>query len=886
MVTDEALLGRLTERAQPVLDKMPPVPRIKALLSSDGGVCPRDGSALVFDPWSPRQHRCPRCNGVYSGERHDGAWAKYQHLWLSERAAHLATVATLGSNPAAADRATEILRSYDPLYFELPNRDNVLGPSHLFFSTYLESIWVLNIIAAATQLRAAEMMDEALVAAIDRIADEAASLIGEFNEGFSNRQTWHAAALTAIAAWFQDDDLARQAIEGRTGLVGHLADGFGEDGTWFEGENYHLFALRGLLTGLGWARAMGAELLEDEDVAAHLRSALMAPARTALPDLTFPARKDSRYGVSLAQPMYLELWEVGRALAGDPDGVVGGWLNALYQAPAQPAMTFDSYLHEAGEAAPAHRTRADLSWWALLHMAKEPPAGTEWKAASVYLPSQGLAVLRHGDRYASLECGSTGGGHGHPDRLHLALHAGGVHWLPDFGTGSYVTRDLFWYRSTLSHNAPLVDGKSQPLESAVAEHFDQQGDWGWMHGSFAGCDRTVVAGPHYLLDILTFSAPDPHLVELPWHLAGAVKVETPGSWEPVQFENEFATNPERFVPDQPGVIVVSATMGDKRCRLHLLFEGDLLRLGAPGVPGSGAADFVLCRGEGALVRMTTVVDLSPEGQVTGMFREGERITVSHTGSDEHVALLDGWQVETGGGVVKLGGAIRAPVTTTPMIVFDRPDVLTAHAAWVDHAPALNGSPEGFDQSYPLLLDTDLQYRRSEEPYPGPEMFSATAYLNWNEEALFLMVDIVKPELAIRPGHAEPLGLDNEVDDIHSDGLQVYLERDGRVLGFLVVPDADGVGLRVHTAGEAEGEPGMIEGSWTRTDEGYRVTLSLHPDWALDEPEGLRFGLLVNEMYSDRQRRAGQLAWSGGAGWVYLQGDRQDPQRFGVLELIA
>ena len=44
---------------------------------------------------------------------------------------------------------------------------------------------------------------------------------------------------------------------------GHLADAFGEDGGWFEGENYHLFALRGLIVGLHWARTMGFDLLED-----------------------------------------------------------------------------------------------------------------------------------------------------------------------------------------------------------------------------------------------------------------------------------------------------------------------------------------------------------------------------------------------------------------------------------------------------------------------------------------------------------------------------------------------------------------------------------------------------------------------------------------------
>ena len=40
------------------------------------------------------------------------------------------------------------------------------------------------------------------------VADEAANLIGEFDEGFSNRQTWHNAALAAIAVWFEDEELA------------------------------------------------------------------------------------------------------------------------------------------------------------------------------------------------------------------------------------------------------------------------------------------------------------------------------------------------------------------------------------------------------------------------------------------------------------------------------------------------------------------------------------------------------------------------------------------------------------------------------------------------------------------------------------------------------
>src|SRR5262249_59482187 len=98
------------------------------------------------------------------------------------------------------------------------------------------------------------------------------------------------------------------------------------DGLWYEGENYHLFALRGLLTGVGWARLAGVDFCEDRRLADRVHKALHATALTALPDFTFPARKDSRFGVSLAQPAYLELWAIGLAKLGmrDAGSEMGG----------------------------------------------------------------------------------------------------------------------------------------------------------------------------------------------------------------------------------------------------------------------------------------------------------------------------------------------------------------------------------------------------------------------------------------------------------------------------------------------------------------------------------------------------------------------------------
>jgi len=899
-----ALLARLTERAAPLLERRPIVPPLKALLSSDGGICPDDGTALLFNPWSPNQHHCSRCGKTWAGERHDRHWARFQHLWLAERAAHLAALQALGGSDAAGVRAAEILRAYARSYWQYPNRDNVLGPSRLFFSTYLESIWILNYLAAAMLLRESGHLDEATSRGVGQVADEAANLIGEFDEGFSNRQTWNDAALAAIAVWFEDDDLAKRAIEGETGLLAHLMRGFGRDGMWYEGENYHLFALRGLLTGAAWARAAGVDLGAEPALAARVRAALLAPALTALPDLTFPARKDSRFGVSLAQPMYLELWEIGLATCGMRDAGTGmrdvaSWLQALYRVPGVVPEVFDSYLHDAPvERIPHPASRISLSWWSLLEMLPELPSDAPpWVPGSVLLDSQGLAVLRAGERYVSLECGPLGGGHGHPDRLHLTLHADGVHWLPDVGTGSYVARDLLWYRSTLAHNAPRLDGASRG-GNAMCETFDAPGDWGWTRGRNGDVTRTVVAGPAYLLDIVELASREDHLLELPWHFQGRGDVVTRGRWEDAELQDEFTSRAQRFAPETKGPITLELAADSRPLTALFLLEGELLRAEGPGLPGSGTrAPFYLLRARGRSVRFVTVLEpIGAAAFVRGVGVKGSVIEVETTsGVDRHSPSPLGWEVTAPARRVRLSGARDPEPPFQPLIELDLPQPAVGAALRVDRPPALDGTGDGFDTSEPLRLELEDQYRRSEEPYSGPEDFSATAHVGWDDEALYLAVEVTKPDLCFRAAAAPPLRLDNEPDDIHSDGVQLYLRdlEGGDVSGFLVVPEVeggrlDGGGVRVRGAGESPGAPRSVHGAWRRTEQGYRITLAVAwPEWQRAHVGGqVGFDLIINEMLPGRERRAGQLVWSGGNGWVWLRGDRQDPARLGILELVG
>jgi hypothetical protein len=198
------LAGRLRRLLGPLLDTAPEVPAVKPRLTRDGGVCPRDGTRLTFDPLSPHHHRCPRCGGGYEGERHDHAWLWRYHLWLSERAIHLALLGALDGDETLRRRAAEVLAAYARVYPTVPNRDNVLGPTRLFFSTYLESIWLTQLVTAA-MLSGPQVLAE-IRTMLDDTVRESAQLIATFDEGWSNRQVWNNTAMVAAGVWLGEDE--------------------------------------------------------------------------------------------------------------------------------------------------------------------------------------------------------------------------------------------------------------------------------------------------------------------------------------------------------------------------------------------------------------------------------------------------------------------------------------------------------------------------------------------------------------------------------------------------------------------------------------------------------------------------------------------------------
>jgi len=507
----------------PVLDGTIVIPHEKALLSRAGGRCPRDGSLLRFDPQDPR-HLCLACGMEVVGELHDRFRPYWYQLWLAERVLHAAVLGVLLGETRCVEAAWRVLDEYAVRYLEYPNRDNVLGPSRPFFSTYLESIWLLQLVLAVDLLETSVggAVDAKGQRVRDRIIEPSARLIASYDEGISNRQVWNDAAMLAAGSTLGDEKLTDRALEGASGLSALLSRALLDDGSWYEGENYHLFAHRGLWYAFTMAERVGRS--PSVALSHRFEDGFVAPFRTILPDLTYPSRRDSQYAVSIRQPRFAESCELGLARREDPRLL--GILARLYDP--------DVVVRDTGRRAstadvecnvPATGlTRADLSWRSLLFARETLPAVEPPPLTSDLLPAQGIGILRRdgGRSFVALDYGRSGGGHGHPDRLNLLLSDGDARWFDDPGTGSYVDESLHWYRSTLAHTAPLVDGRSQARVDGELVAFEDVGAAGWISARAElapGCrlQRSVVVVDDYLVDRIEWESDAEHEIALPLH---------------------------------------------------------------------------------------------------------------------------------------------------------------------------------------------------------------------------------------------------------------------------------------------------------------------------------------------------------------------------------
>ncbi len=864
------------------------IPAEKARLTRAGGRCATHGVLLEFDPWSPRAHACPVCGIVYTDEEHYRWWIMNYQLWLAERAVHAAALGVLTGDLKCRELATRILSAYADRYLSYENKDNVLGPTRLFFSTYLESIWMLQLACALSLLEAGNDDRQLGGRVRNGILEPSARLIAEYDEGASNRQVWNNAALLTAGVLLGDTQLVDQAFGSGSGLAGHLTGSLLTDGTWYEGENYHLFAHRGLWYGVQCCATLGIPL--PSEGLRRFDEGFATPLATALPDFTFPARRDSQYAVSYRQWRFAESCELGAARRADPR--LEAALDRLYADDIPAGSTHrDRSTAEAERNVPATRlTRADLGWKSLLCARPVHQRGEAFVPVSVHLPAQGFAVFRRdaGRVYVALDYGTPGGGHGHPDRLNMWFVNGNARFLEDMGTGSYVERTLFWYRSTLAHNAPLLDGRSQPYGSGLLEAWDERGAAGWIEASFdlapgrLRATRRLIVLPDYVIDELEWNGADPATIDLPFHFRP--EAEARHAWGPSQLPGPaesgggfaFVHDVERMQATSNVTFTATEQAKTVRCWMHCDVPHEWYRAVAPGPPGQTDRPFVFVRARGRSGRIRTL--WSWNTSVSSVALSGSEQECTVVLSDERHAhqLNDGrWSItltrDGSRSSIDLDGRVSARTRAEPDA--------EQQPAQPRHVLATGR---------PVVMELGKRHdRRSEEPWEAAGSPEATLHIGVSRDTVDIDVDVRKREPYFAEARQEN-PLDNEDPDINSDGIQlyVYLPDSRAYASWILVPEPASRHVRIRSR-ESAGAAPQLEADWRLTPEGYRLRCQLKRGArGLGIDREFMVNLVVNEMSPDRERRRGQLVASGGGEeWVYLRGDREDMRRMLAFEIV-
>jgi hypothetical protein len=844
-----ASLAPLAQSLKVDLDALPTaatiVPVAKA--SYGDGHCPMDGTLLDFDPASPRRHRCPRCKSEFELEAGNGMWLYWFQLWLAERVVHASLLASLGFGEPYAKFALTRLDRYALQYERYPNADNVLGPSRPFFSTYLESIWLLQLCVAVDLLESGGVTEAQGIAGEVRskIVVPSSRLIASYDEGRSNRQVWNTVAQMAAARLLGDDEsFARQA----EALITHVDQGLLADGTWYEGENYHLFAHRGLWYGVTMCEQAGYHL--PPTLIERFQEGFATPFLTALPDLMLPARKDSQYGVSLRQWRFAEWCELGLARA--HDARLAGMLDRLYDESIPVGETGRALsTAEAERNAPASGLRrSELGWKSLLFARSElPPAPATTALASTVLPEQGIAVARRngGRVFAALDYGQSGGGHGHPDRLNLLLAVGDTHWLEDMGTGSYADASLFWYRSTLAHNAPFIDGESQPRVAGELLAFDERESYTLMHASArlardVVVERAVLVADSYAVDHVSWDAARETQVDLPVHVDLTFAAESALQLRPDTLVG--GSRPEdgftHVTAAYRGLLTAGVTYalqstGGMRAALTCEVPTEVWRCVAPGPPGELSRRFLLLRARGAIGSYRMVWSW---GAITEQ-------------ADIDPAIL---------------AAERRP--PSPCVAAPPPQSQPRLAPVELHS----GVPDVFSLAEPHYRQSELTWREAGEP-------SGTVTIEWQPQGID--VDIVAWNVDttfVAP--AAKKGLGNEPADIDGASVQLYFAAYGSALGVRLLPDrlSGEVHMRPIATWPSDGSF-VITAGWDEERNGYSITARIARADGAPMPRAFSCDVIVNEMPVARNYRRGQLVMSGAHGeYVYLRGDRHDIRR--------
>lgn len=504
-----AMNRQFIEQAEALLKAPPEIP-------TEGGgwifdlYCSRDDAHL--QRIAPGQFVCPAEKTTNANPKAEAAWRTTQHDQAAQGAQTLAIAYRLTARREFARLAADLLRRYAELYDGYVRHDRWGRTGFLAFmggKRYAQALdeavnlipcaWAYDLIRDAgvlTPETATQIENQFLRAAARELQ------VRTFQED-NNHQTWINAAIASVGFTLHDADLIELSLSGPFGLKYQLDRCVTADGLWHEGTMaYQRYAMEPLVKHVHMARRAGLNIQEDP----RIRSLFDGPLISAYPDGSYPIINDS-----------------------DPYDIRS--LADLYE------WAFFTYGEPRYAAVAAIGNRQNL--WAWLVGRPELPAGAGLVAGeSRNLRGIGYLFLngRSGASPVSLvlDYGPHGGGHGHPDKLNLLLHAWGRDRFVDPGRITYsVPEYKSWCKQTIAHNTVTADRSSQKPTTGFCAWFgagsNVQAACVGAEDAYAGIrlERMVGLTDRYILDCFRAVSSRKHQYDWALHVRGQA-LETNG----------------------------------------------------------------------------------------------------------------------------------------------------------------------------------------------------------------------------------------------------------------------------------------------------------------------------------------------------------------------
>lgn len=466
--------------------------------------CPDHAVPLAFDPAAPHRHRCPVDGVQHEGEIFDGGWrcALNGRILGGLQACALAWRAS--GNPSYREHAAATLAAYAELYPRLPARGEHVGLGRVTGQSLEEAVWAIGIARSFDDLRDSLAPGELHAIRTDLLAELGRHLIRQLMGKIHNIECWHLAALATLGTVLDDEDLLSTATEGDHALPAQLAEGILDDGWWAEGSpNYHYYMLASVLHAATALRVRDPGFLAGTG----LRSMLTAPLSLMRADLSLPALNDGWN--SMALPLGMAQY------ASHYEQAYGLWHEQVDE----------DFLREVYGRGTRRTSEHALTMGPDLTTCRTPSP----RARRLVHPASGYAVLADGEgideRFLLVKYGPHGGGHGHPDKLQLDLHAFGVRLAPDAGSPAYNSPlQGPWFRQSLSHNTVVLGEESQPeAEGRLLDYRDPRDAGAGLIDAAVSwpVDPSHAPGPHgYYVDLVLVEAGGGTSIDLAWHHRG------------------------------------------------------------------------------------------------------------------------------------------------------------------------------------------------------------------------------------------------------------------------------------------------------------------------------------------------------------------------------